>query len=304
MPGKNILITVLTAVAVCLSQSVSISGRVTNTVGTAIPGALVELENLGQTTISDLNGYFLLSSGTYITRKRNNPEFATIHNGLLYINVAERSVVSITSFLLDGKALSTVRKVFSAGTHSITLPQSGAGIFFYKVKSGGTEVVLKGFSMGGISQGRDYVTKIYATRSQPLAKEGAKPMASPASFNDVLTVTATGYLDYQMSITNPDTIGIEIQMLKKVYGTFVVRLHAPYGTLPGYTVVLGGIYDNPIPVAIIWEEVAASDDCRLLTPRIPLCEVPCGETALCVEDDSCQSCLPRRWWRRDGRALH
>ena len=68
-----------------------------------------------------------------------------------------------------------------------------------------------------------------------------------------------------------------------------VALVAPQGTTPGFTSVLGKMYDGPIPSAIIWEETASSGDCRLLTPRIPFCESSCGNGAVCVEDGQCQS---------------
>ena len=73
------------------------------------------------------------------------------------------------------------------------------------------------------------------------------------------------------------------------FGTFQVSLVAPRDTTPGFTGVLGRLQDGPTPSAIIWEEAAASGDCRLLTPRVPFCEEPCGGGALCVEDGQCQA---------------
>ena len=73
------------------------------------------------------------------------------------------------------------------------------------------------------------------------------------------------------------------------FGTFQVSLVAPEGTTPGFTAVLGRLQDGPTPSAIIWEESATSGDCRLLTPRVPFCEQPCGGGTLCVEDGQCQS---------------
>jgi hypothetical protein len=77
-------------------------------------------------------------------------------------------------------------------------------------------------------------------------------------------------------------------------GTFQVRLIAPVpatantpGT-PGNTAVLGKIFDGPTPNQIVWEEVAKEGACRLSTPRVPFCKEPCGGSAACVEDDTCQ----------------
>jgi hypothetical protein len=77
-------------------------------------------------------------------------------------------------------------------------------------------------------------------------------------------------------------------------GTFQVRLVAPVPAMdnmpetPGYTSVVGKIYDGPSPSQIIWEEVTKEGDCKLSTPRVPFCSTPCGGSAACVEDDKCQ----------------
>ncbi|WP_438028613.1 hypothetical protein [Sorangium sp. So ce233] len=58
---------------------------------------------------------------------------------------------------------------------------------------------------------------------------------------------------------------------------------------PGTTAVLGKIYDGTTPSQIIWELAAEEGSCRLLTPRVPFCNQPCGGSAVCVEDDTCQA---------------
>ena len=76
-------------------------------------------------------------------------------------------------------------------------------------------------------------------------------------------------------------------------GAFQVRLAAPVAATEtaeakdGYTSVVGKVYDGPTPEQLIWEEAAAEGDCRLLKPRVPFCEQPCGGS-VCVEDDTCQ----------------
>ncbi|MFC1584594.1 hypothetical protein ACFL5V_03495 [Fibrobacterota bacterium] len=73
------------------------------------------------------------------------------------------------------------------------------------------------------------------------------------------------------------------------FGSFQVNLVAPQGSTPGFTSVLGRLYDGPSPEAVIWEQAATSGACRLMTPRVPFCQQSCGGTAMCVEDDSCQA---------------
>jgi hypothetical protein len=77
-------------------------------------------------------------------------------------------------------------------------------------------------------------------------------------------------------------------------GTFQIELVPPVPAMgdtpetPGKTAVLGKVYDGPTPAQIIWEEASADGDCRLLTPRVPFCSTPCGGSAVCVEDETCE----------------
>jgi hypothetical protein len=135
MRNKQILFPVLTVVSVCIAQSVNISGVVTNTAGTAIPGASVKLETGGQTATTDTEGQFLLTGGPVIIGSRDNQALThrpTIHNGILNIHMAEKSAVAVTTFSLQGKELSTAQHLIDAGTHSIALPQREAGVYLYR----------------------------------------------------------------------------------------------------------------------------------------------------------------------------
>lgn len=77
-------------------------------------------------------------------------------------------------------------------------------------------------------------------------------------------------------------------------GTFQVRLIAPVPAMngqpatPGAAAVLGKIYDGPTPSQIVWEKGTKAGDCQLLLPRVPYCSTPCGGSAVCVEDETCQ----------------
>lgn len=74
----------------------------------------------------------------------------------------------------------------------------------------------------------------------------------------------------------------------KLVGAFQVALNPPKEGSPGYTSVFGKVFDSPTPSPLIWEEAANNGACRLMTPRVPHCEEPCGGTAMCVEDNTCQ----------------
>ncbi|MFC1584593.1 T9SS type A sorting domain-containing protein [Fibrobacterota bacterium] len=205
---------VLTCAAVCLlisaapAQNINISGMVINSSSEAIPVASVELENAGLTAVTGTDGRFSLTSATDIYSYQASPSAlkAAIYNGLMSIKVIEQSEVTVTTYSLQGKELTALQRTMEAGTHSLRLPQIEAGIYFFKVTSGGSEVLLKGSSLGGSPQGT-------AAASLPAALE--KQTSTAQQFQDVLLVTANGYLDFQMDITNPDTSGLEIVMTEE-----------------------------------------------------------------------------------------
>ncbi|WP_437527460.1 hypothetical protein WME79_42840 [Sorangium sp. So ce726] len=75
----------------------------------------------------------------------------------------------------------------------------------------------------------------------------------------------------------------------KLVGAFQVRsLPSAEPGASGSTSVIGKIYDGPTPSQIVWEVQAEEGSCQLLTPRVPFCNEPCGGSAVCVEDDTCQ----------------
>lgn len=71
-------------------------------------------------------------------------------------------------------------------------------------------------------------------------------------------------------------------------GNFQVELVPAKGDSAALTTVLGKVYDGPTPAAIVWEPGTVAGDCQLQTPRVPFCATPCGGSAVCVEDDTCQ----------------
>ncbi|WP_437277521.1 hypothetical protein WME90_40740 [Sorangium sp. So ce375] len=76
----------------------------------------------------------------------------------------------------------------------------------------------------------------------------------------------------------------------RLVGAFQVRsLPAAEPGTAGSTSVIGKIYDGPTPSQLIWEVKTEEGGCQLLTPRVPFCNEPCGGSAVCVEDDTCQA---------------
>jgi formylglycine-generating enzyme len=206
---KSFLIGIF-AVSVCVAQSITISGQVTDTGGTPLPGAIVKLVNDGLTAITGADGNFTLASTG--VHGHNNQSLthrlpAAIHNGVLFVNIHEGADVEITTFTLQGKAVATLKRTMEAGTNSLALPRMGAGIYLYKVKFGGSEFVIKSPLVVGISHGT--ATSVQGSPFNELTKRAK----STAAFNDAILVTKDGYLNYRMMVTNSDTGGIEIKMM-------------------------------------------------------------------------------------------
>lgn len=86
----------------------------------------------------------------------------------------------------------------------------------------------------------------------------------------------------------------EVDYPETLVGTFQVQLVAPVpasDTSPataGKTSVVGKVYDAATPAAIVWESGTRSGDCQIFTPRVPFCDTPCGGSAVCVEDNTCE----------------
>jgi hypothetical protein len=77
-------------------------------------------------------------------------------------------------------------------------------------------------------------------------------------------------------------------------GSFQLQLTEPkpasgdVPATPGATTLFGKLYDGPTPQTLVWEPGTEAGACRLLTPRVPFCSTPCGGSAACVEDETCQ----------------
>ncbi len=202
------LLTGLMGVTLCMAN---ISGIVTDTGTTPITGAVVRLEKGGQMATTSSDGRFTLIVSTAILPSSGkllpNVFFAGISGNKLNVTIAERSAVEVATFTLHGKAISTVCKIFNAGSHFISLPYRGAGIYLYKVKVVNSEFVIKGNDVGGVSSGSALSSQ--SSSSNPLAKHAL----STSIINDVIAATKTGYLNYRMVVKNPDTSGIVIKMI-------------------------------------------------------------------------------------------
>jgi hypothetical protein len=114
---------VLVGVSLCLAN---ISGIVTDTGSTPIPGAVVQLEQGGGTATTGADGRFtLIVSAAILTGNGKllpNGLSAGIARNLMTMTIAERSAVEVSTFDLNGKLLSNIRQTMETGIHTIALP--------------------------------------------------------------------------------------------------------------------------------------------------------------------------------------
>ena len=106
---KALLIVASTG-SIGISQDINISGTVSDTGGIAITGAVVMLEKHGYEDTTETDGSFSLIGVVDINDQIGQPFphtlATTIKNGLLYINIEEKSRVDITIYTLQGRVIS------------------------------------------------------------------------------------------------------------------------------------------------------------------------------------------------------
>ena len=112
-------------VSICWAASAqTVSGRVIDSVTSApIPNATIRPLTGGVETYSDSAGAFLLDYGPSSIRRAQalqGPETIRIVNGILYINTASRSPISVQIYNMQGRlvgASSAMKRLKRATTH-------------------------------------------------------------------------------------------------------------------------------------------------------------------------------------------
>lgn len=74
-----------------------------------------------------------------------------------------------------------------------------------------------------------------------------------------------------------------------IVGSFNVSLVEAMGATAAQTKIIGVVRDGPQPEAVTFIKGTTDGGCALYTPHIPFCSTPCGGSAACVADDTCQA---------------
>jgi hypothetical protein len=141
----------------------------------------------------------------------------------LFVYCVEKSPVTITTFSVQGKQVSTQYHAMEAGTHTVPLPRSAAGLQIYKIVSGREVIVLKECTIGERAPSRLVSTQGMAS------DDGTAKLAATPAFSDMLTVEKNGYLSYFMDLVKADTNGIEIKLAEAnlpLFSFFVTSLQS------------------------------------------------------------------------------
>lgn len=74
-----------------------------------------------------------------------------------------------------------------------------------------------------------------------------------------------------------------------IVGAFPVSLVEAMGTVAAHTLASGAVKDGPTPDLVNFVAGPKDGDCALEMPEVPFCSTPCGGSAACVADDTCQA---------------
>jgi hypothetical protein len=189
--GRSILFANLVMLSTGLAQSIRISGTVTNFAGAPVANAQIALGAGGLTATSDAQGRFTLTNGTGIIEPGISGLSGTIRNGFLKLRLENKSRVTLSVFSTLGEKLSSQSRTLETGDHAFPLYGKN-GHFIYRLTTDQKEFAFRHL---------------------------AKPAATAAAFNDVLKVTAGGFIGHEgilfASGTGIDTSGLKIVLLKE-----------------------------------------------------------------------------------------
>lgn len=206
MLGKSILLVGSVMFSTGLGQSIRVSGTVVDFSGAPIANARIALGTGGLTASSDAQGHFTLTNSTGIGEPVLSGISGSIRNGYLNLRLENPSRVTLAVFSTMGEKLSSQSLTMGSGEHAFPL-YGKSGYFIYRLSANEQEFAFK-----GPVNNRD-------ARNGQAPIHLAKPAVSSAAFNDVLKVTAGGFINYDgilfASGNGIDTTGLKIVLLKE-----------------------------------------------------------------------------------------
>lgn len=208
-----------TMISAGFAQGIRISGTVTNFSGSPVANAQIALGAGGQTATSDAQGRFTLGTGTGIGDRIISGPSPTIRNGFLNFRLGNASRVTLAVFSTMGEKLSSQSRTLGVGDHAFPVHGKN-GYFIYRLTADERDLAIK-----------------------PTGQ--AKTAATAAAFNDVLKVTAGGFIGHETILfasgDGIDTSGLKIVLLKEgdlprfsFFVTSLVAMRALSGNEKGF----------------------------------------------------------------------
>jgi glucuronoarabinoxylan endo-1,4-beta-xylanase len=220
------------------AQDINIHGKVTNSSGTAVSGAVVELVKEGIKDTTGADGSYLITDATGTIPRSLLPQAERIAlvNGVLKVSLTEAAPVTITIMDIDGSLVKKeVYRKLQPGYYRLDVAQASraAKLLVVNASIGNRTTTFRYFPL----QNGAYATNRSGMQT---ASFGGKLAKMAAAINDTVKVTADGYAVKKTSVTSYDQ---ELNITLFAEGAVVVQLDATRQVIDGF-----GINNNWKPL--------------------------------------------------------
>ena len=217
MKNRMAVFTFLTSVAVCLAQTVNISGVVKNSGGNAVEGAMVRLGKVDLSTATGTDGKFTLTGNItgvkpqsdHTSSGNRNP--IILKNGRLFFRAAEPGEAKVMAYDCNGRLMLSASKNFSEKDNTIQLPSCAHNMYICRISMSTGTYTFRYVAGVAANSGLGSSWNMHAPVRQ--AKVTAPVL------DDALLITKTGYQLCRLPVTNTDTSGIQATLAALVTGT-------------------------------------------------------------------------------------
>jgi O-glycosyl hydrolase len=239
---------VLVAVLTAHAQDINIRGKVTNSAGDAVAGAIVELMNEGIKDTTESDGAYLITDATGVIARSLMPQTEKIAlvKGVLKLALTRSSSVKVEIFDVSGNLLKKeMYRNHEAGYYSLNVAEHAhtSSMLVIYASIGKQK---KTFRYLPLQNGR-YATNI---SNEGYAAVGGKLAKMAAAVNDTLKVTADGYQENKTPVTSYDQ-ELNITLQTEIAGDVVaVRLDQEKQTIQGF-----GINATIMPGSLPWSQL-------------------------------------------------
>ncbi len=284
--ARIVLLFCIFAVSTAFSQTISLSGRVSNAKGKAVVGAHVTLARKKITVDTDSTGTFRILSDVSVkgiaTQRRVTDNIA-IKNNIVCLHLAATSPVRLELFDIQGNLMKRINtKTLQPGDYQFDRFQfrNVSAITALRISTKSTQKTIRWLSLEN---------RILIGNNISIISNGNVKSSNTVAKIDSLKISAEGYISRIIPLLSYLDSSIAVTLDAIIYGNFTIML-VPENLAMGddaYTTAAGAFYDGPLPPNSIFEKVEESGPCKLYKTIIPFCADDCGINGKCVAEDSC-----------------